>query len=99
MDQIEHNTVEFFHADMLQHEARLKRLEKMPGVQFISVSGIPLESEGLEGLTVVHADGRKEPLTAFVQYHTETMAEALNRTAIEINATIIFEPASTNAPD
>ena len=92
MDQIECNTIEFFHGDMLQHEARLKRSGIMPGVQFMSVSGIAMGSLGLDSLTVVYADGRKEPLTGFVQYHDETMAGALTRKAIEMNATIIFEP-------
>lgn len=99
MEDIEFNTVEFFHGDMLQHEARLKRSEKMPGVRFISVSGIPLESERLDKLIVVGADGLKKSLAGFVVLPGETMVEALTRTAIEMNATIIFEPASTNAPD
>ncbi len=58
----------------------------------LSATGIPLESVGLEGLRILHADGRKEPFAGFAQYRGETMDEALTRTAIEMNATIIFEP-------
>jgi hypothetical protein len=55
-------------------------------------TGIPLASVGLDGLTVVYVDGRKEPLTGFVQYRDETMFDALTRTATEMNATIIYHP-------
>ena len=64
----------------------------------LTVTGIPLESVALEGLRILHSDGRKEAFSGFVQYHDETMFDALTRTATEMNATFYFEPP-TDAPD
>lgn len=60
--------------------------------------GIPLETEGLAKLTILHSDGRKEAFPGVVQYCDETLFDALTRTATEMNATIIYEP-HTDAPD
>lgn len=60
--------------------------------------GIPLETEGLAKLTIVHSDGRKEAFPGVVQYCDETLFDALTRTATEMNATFYFEPP-TDAPD
>jgi len=57
----------------------------------LKVEGRPLSELGLDNLTIIHSDGRKEPFTGLVVWPGETAAEALNRTALEMNATIVYE--------
>lgn len=69
------------------------KVEEITQTARLMIRGIPLESVGADKLTIVHADGRREPLTGFVLHPDdgESIADALTRTATEMNATIIFQ--------